>query len=180
MIRLNRIKQAEHSITKGLNILRSVASAFSVKMGSVEVSVSNSDSMATGDLASDLTDVFIEIGHIALARKTSVVVLLDEIHCLSDEDFSALIIALHKISQKKLPLTFFGAGLPQLPKIAGEAKSHAERLFNYTTIDRLGREDAIKVITEPAATEDVYYEDDALDLILKETRGYPYYLQLWF
>ncbi len=160
-----------------MNLLRAVASAFSVKMGSVEISITNAE--ATGDLASDLSDVFIELGNIAASRKTSVVILLDEIQGLSSSDFGALIIALHKASQKKLPLTFIGAGLPQLPKLAGDVKSYAERLFKYIKIDKLEREDAIRAIVEPAAEEDVDYTDDGLNLIINETRGYPYYLQLW-
>ena len=116
MIRLDRIKQAEQTAAKGMRLLRAVASMFSVKMGSVEVSVTEGE--ATGDLASDLTDVFIETGNIAAARKTSVVILIDEIQCLPQSDFAALIIALHKVSQKRLPLTFIGAGLPQLPKFS--------------------------------------------------------------
>jgi hypothetical protein len=174
MIRLDRIKKAEHGIAHGLRMLRAVASVFNVKIGSVEISVSEGE--ATGDLASDLTDILIELGEIASARSTNAVIIIDEIQCLSNNDFSSLIIALHKVSQRKLPITFLGAGLPQLPKLAGDAKSYAERLFNYTRIDKLERRDAIQAIVEPAASEDVYYDDEALDLILHE--GYPYYLQL--
>jgi hypothetical protein len=177
IVKLDKLKKAEQEMHKGLQMLRSIASAFSVKIGGAEIGVSPAE--ATGDLAVDLSDLFMEIGNAAKQKNTVVVILLDEIQCLSEDDFSSLIIALHKVSQRQLPVIFIGAGLPQLPKLAGDAKSYAERMFRYTKIGRLEDEDAIKAIVEPAAVEDVEFTDDALKLILTETEGYPYYLQLW-
>jgi hypothetical protein len=88
-------------------------------------------------------------------------------------------MSLHKISQRQLPLLFFGAGLPQLAKLAGEAKSYAERLFDYPEIDRLDEKSARAALVEPAKRESVAYEKAALDIILKETYGYPFFLQVW-
>jgi hypothetical protein len=34
-------------------------------------------------------------------------------------------------------------------------------------------------LVEPAKRESVAYEDDALDIILRETDGYPFFLQVW-
>ncbi len=88
-------------------------------------------------------------------------------------------MALHRISQNKLPLLFFGAGLPQLAKLAGEAKSYAERLFDYPEIDKLNHKSATQAIVIPARDEGVLYEKDAIKLILEETNGYPFFLQVW-
>ena len=105
--------------------------------------------------------------------------LIDEVQYLKRSDLSALIMALHKISQRQLPLLFFGAGLPQLAKLVGEAKSYAERLFDYPEINRLDDESARAALVVPAKRESVAYEDEALDIILKETDGYPFFLQVW-
>jgi cysteinyl-tRNA synthetase len=98
---------------------------------------------------------------------------------VTKNDLSALMMALHKISQRQLPLLLFGAGLPQLARLAGEAKSYAERLFDFLEIDRLDANSARVALAEPAKRESVVYEDDALDIILEETEGYPFFLQVW-
>ena len=88
-------------------------------------------------------------------------------------------MALHKVSQRQLPLLLFGAGLPQLARLAGEAKSYAERLFDYPEIDRLDPTSARAALVQPAKRESVVYKEDALSIILNETDGYPYFLQVW-
>lgn len=76
----------------------------------------------SGNLGDDVSDLLQAVGEAARARATRVVLLLDEIHFLSRQELEALIAALHRVSQWALPLTLVGAGLPQLPKLAGEAK----------------------------------------------------------
>ncbi len=39
--------------------------------------------------------------------------------------------ALHRATQKNLPITVAAAGLPQIPRLTGEARSYAERLFSF-------------------------------------------------
>ena len=89
----------------------------------------------------------------------------------------ALIAALHQVSQRELPLTLAGAGLPQLPALTGAAKSYAERLFRFPTIDRLGEQAARDALELPAQAEGVDFERAATSRILKLTEGYPYFLQ---
>lgn len=177
LLKLDRVKNAKQHAANALKSLRSFAAAFKIKVGEVEVGVE--EAKATGDLALDLTDLFLEIGKAAQAAKTAVVVLLDEVQSLSSKDFGALITALHKVAQRQLPVMFVGAGLPQLPKLAGEAKSYAERMFDFQTIDRLDEKSATEAVVEPARAASVTFTKDALAAILKETKGYPYYLQEW-
>ncbi len=84
---------------------------------------------------------------------------------------------LHRLNQKALPITCVAAGLPSLPALVGEAKSYAERLFEYPRIDRLSREDAITALTEPAKSRGVIFDQDALSYVFEQTDGYPYFLQ---
>jgi hypothetical protein len=130
-----------------------------------------------GDLGMDLTDVFVAIGEAAQEQKKGLVVLIDEVQFLRATQLEALIQAIHKTVQRKLPITFVGAGLPQIAELAGDAKSYAERLFKFPQIDSLTGEDARKALTEPAAAEGAVFEADAVDLAMEITRGYPYFIQ---
>ena len=177
LLRLDRRKKIGKDIQKTFGLLREFASIFKVKIGEFEVGFSARN--LTGDLNIDLADMFVSIGEAAKNRNTVVIIMIDEVQYLENNDLAALILAMHKISQKKLPLLFFGAGLPQLAKLAGEAKSYAERLFDYISIDRLDNKSAQKALEKPALNENVRFEPDALKQIIDETEGYPYFLQVW-
>jgi hypothetical protein len=131
----------------------------------------------TGNLNEDLADVFEAVGSAASERGRGVVFLFDEIQFLSKEELEALIGAVHRTVQKKLPVTFAGAGLPQLPGLAGDAKSYAERLFRFPTIGELPDAHAREALVEPARRQDVELDEDAVQLILDYTEGYPYFIQ---
>jgi len=130
-----------------------------------------------GDLAMDLTDVLVAIGEAAKEGGTGVVVLIDEVQFLPTTQLEALIQSIHKTVQRSLPVTFVGAGLPQIAELAGDAKSYAERLFKFPKIDSLEGEDARKALVEPARAEGAVFDDDAVDLAVEITRGYPYFIQ---
>lgn len=129
------------------------------------------------NLALDLTDVFLAIGEAAAERRRGVVLLLDEVQFLSKPQLEAVIEALHKMAQRKLPITMVGAGLPQVAELAGDAKSYAERLFKFPAISNLTAEDAKAALSRPAADEGVTFTGDALDEAVAITGGYPYFLQ---
>lgn len=129
------------------------------------------------NLALDLTDVFVALGEAAQERSRGVVLLFDEVQFLSRQQLEAVIEALHKMVQRKLPVTLVGAGLPQIAELAGDAKSYAERLFKFPEIGNFGEEDARAALTKPAADEGIGYDEDALIEALRVTGGYPYFLQ---
>lgn len=130
-----------------------------------------------GNLALDLTDVLLGVGDAAQEAGRGIVLLFDELQFLSSEQLEALIAGLHKCSQRRLPITLVGAGLPQIPELAGDAKSYAERLFTFPVIDFLADQDARRALAEPAHLEGVSWADDALDLAVEITGGYPYFIQ---
>lgn len=130
-----------------------------------------------GDLAMDLTDVLVAIGEAAQEKESGVVLLIDEVQFLRTSQLEALIQAVHKTVQRKLPITFVGAGLPQIAELAGDAKSYAERLFKFPKVDSLQGDDARKALTEPAFAEGAIFDDDAVELAMETTRGYPYFIQ---
>jgi AAA ATPase domain len=131
----------------------------------------------SGQLTDDLTDLFVAIGEAAEERKRGVIFLLDEVHFLELFELEALVAALHKTVQRSLPITLVGAGLPQLPQLAGEAKSYAERLFKFPILGTLNQTDALQALQKPALDAGVQYDPEALDAILEYTEGYPYVLQ---
>ena len=126
----------------------------------------------------DLTDLFVAIGEAAQDRGVGVVFLIDEIQFLRPPDLEALIVALHKCTRRSLPITLVGAGLPQIPRLAGEAKSYSERLFRFPRIGELdAASDARDALVLPAAELEVEFESDAVDFVVDYTQGYPYFLQ---
>ena len=130
-----------------------------------------------GDLGLDLTDAFLAVGEVAKEKGTGIVLLIDEVQFLTTVQLESLIQAVHKSVQKKLPITFVGAGLPQIAELAGDAKSYAERLFKFPRIDSLTPEEARQALVGPAETENVSYDEDAVDLAVSLTHGYPYFIQ---
>ena len=132
----------------------------------------------SGALSEDLSDLFVAVGDAAAEHEVGVVFLLDEIQFLRPADLEALIVALHKCARRSLPITLVGAGLPQIPRLAGEAKSYSERLFRFVTIGRLDPgTDARDALILPARDLGVELEPAAVDLVVEHTQGYPYFLQ---
>lgn len=131
----------------------------------------------SGHLQEDLSDLFVAIGEAAKERRTAVIFFFDEIQFLKKEDLEALIAAIHQTSQRLLPIGIVGAGLPQLPRIAGEAKSYAERLFDFPKIDKLDNGAAREALELPVRQQNIQIERSAVDAIIEFTEGYPYFLQ---
>jgi hypothetical protein len=131
----------------------------------------------SGELDEDLTDLLIALGEAAREHRSGVVFLIDEVHFLTTRELEALIAALHKTVQRQLPITLVGAGLPQLPRLAGEAKSYAERLFKFPQIGRLSAAEAEQALVDPADRLGIAYDKQAVKAIVDYTEGYPYFLQ---
>lgn len=131
----------------------------------------------SGELSEDLSDLFVAIGEAAQDRGVGVVFLVDEIQFLRPPELEALIVALHKCTRRSLPITLVGAGLPQIPRLAGEAKSYSERLFRFPQIGELDASDARDALVLPAAELDVEFGSAAVDFMVAYTQGYPFFLQ---
>ncbi|WNV75445.1 ATP-binding protein [Geodermatophilus sp. DSM 44513] len=133
----------------------------------------------SGDLTMDMTDVIVTLGQAAAERGRGVIFLLDELQFAPAEPLGAFITALHKVVQRRLPVTCVGAGLPMLPELAGEAKSYAERLFTNSLIGPLAPSEAEYAITKPAHERGVNYEPAAVQHMINFTEGYPFFLQVF-
>ncbi len=177
---LNLLAGAGDKVRRGLMVLRNFIGAVKLNYGDFGIDLEPLPGMAdTGNMEIDLPELFLAVAEAARERNTGVALLVDEVQLLSLNELSALILAMHKLQQKQAPFVLIGAGLPTLPRLAGEAKSYAERLFSYPIIGQLSREDAARALSEPVEQEGAYFEQEALDMIYEHTLGYPYFLQEW-
>lgn len=182
LLRLSRVQNAKKLAQRGLRALAGFAKSLKIKYSDIEVGLDFDPEPGladNGDLEVDLTALLEEVGHAARGAKTAVVLFIDELQYLKENEFAALISALHRCAQAKLPVTVVGAGLPQLLGLAGKAKSYAERLFEFPRIGPLDDPEARRAIEKPAQKEGVKFSADAVSQIVQVTHGYPYFLQEW-
>lgn len=178
--KLSLVEGAKSKAYEALRALRSFAGTFRVQIGDYSIAVDPEPGLAdSGNLEFDLVDLFLAVGQAAKSAGRGWCLLIDEVQYLSQEELSALIVALHRISQKQLPVVFFGAGLPQLAGLTGDAKSYAERLFSFVSIGPLDEVAAKKAIVDPIDDEGESIAPDAVMRILRLTKCYPYFLQEW-
>ncbi|WP_368664973.1 AAA family ATPase [Limnohabitans sp. 2KL-3] len=182
LLKLSAVESAKAYATRGLRALAGFAKALKVKFNDIEVGLDLEPELGladNGDLEGDLAVLLEQVGLAAQSAKTVVVTFIDELQFVKEAELAALITALHRCAQAKLPVTVIGAGLPQLLARAGQAKSYSERLFDYPMVGPLSLADASQAITRPAEELNVVFEPEAIDEIYKDTDGYPYFLQMW-
>ena len=171
-----------HKVKQGLRVLKSFLNGLKIKYRNIEISLDiepEVGSADSGDLEADMTALLVSIGEAAKARQSPLVILIDELQYVSEIELSALIMAIHKISQKQLPLMLVGAGLPQIRGLAGRSKSYAERLFDFCEVGHLEKDDAFAALQNPVKNFEVRFQQLALEEIFSQTQGYPYFLQEW-
>lgn len=179
---LDRLAGLGDKVKRGLSVLRSFISGLKVTVHDVTIGMDidpERGAADSGDLEIDLPNLFVAMGEAAENRNSAVAIFIDEIQYLSHKELGALIMAMHKVQQRQLPLVLLGAGLPILPGLAGDSKSYAERLFNFPEIGALTEQDAAKALQDPAHAENVAFDTRALKEIYRITKGYPYFLQEW-
>ena len=179
---LDRLAGAGERVRRGLRVLRSFVGALQVTIDEVSFGLDidpEQGSADSGDLEIDLPSLFVAIGEAAEERRSAAALFIDEVQYFTATELGALIMAMHKIQQRQLPIVLLGAGLPILPGLAGESKSYAERLFSFPEVGALSKQDAAKALQDPAKLAGVAFEPGALSEIYDLTKGYPYFLQEW-
>ena len=182
MLKLDRTAVASDLVKKALRVLGGFVAAMKLKYDDVEFSVDLGKQPGiadSGDFEHDLMELFVTLSETVKQKKTALALFIDEIQYIPEDQFAALIMALHKCVQLQLPVLLVGAGLPQLVGQAGRAKSYAERLFEYPEIGPLSESAAKKALVLPATKYHVAYNGDAIEKILSQTQCYPYFLQEW-
>lgn len=170
---------AKRAYTTALRALKSFAMTLpdgtTIQVG-VEAMPGLADS---GVLADDLTDLFVTVGEAFKDEGSALVIVIDELQYLNEEELGSIIMAVHRTNQLDLPVLVVGAGLPQLPGLAGEARSYSERLFDYPELGPLTPAEARAALDTPARDAGAVFSQDALDAVVERSLGYPYFLQEW-
>ncbi len=182
LFELDRLAGAGNKARRGLAVLKSFVGAIRINVGEIDIGLDiepESGAADSGDLELDLPSLLAAVAEAAEERGTAVAILIDEIQYLASPELSALIMAMHKMQQRQLPLVLLGAGLPILPGLAGESKSYAERLLSFPDVGPLGERDASKALRDPIEAAGEAIEPAALEEIYRLTKGYPYFLQEW-
>ena len=182
LFELDRVAGMSNKLKRGLAVLRSFIGGLTIIINEVtfglgvDPEIGSADS---GDLEIDLPNLFVAIAEAAEDRGAAIAILIDEIQYLNQKELGALIMAMHKIQQKNLPLVLLAAGLPILPGLAGESKSYAERLFSFPDIGALIEVDAFRALKKPVENAGIDFERSALEEVYRLTKGYPYFIQEW-
>ncbi|OGT65037.1 MAG: AAA family ATPase [Gammaproteobacteria bacterium RIFCSPHIGHO2_12_FULL_45_9] len=182
LFNLGHFSKAGEKVRRALAVLRSFISGVKFKIGDIEFGLdieAERGSADSGDIESDLPDLFLAVAEAAQEKQTAVAILIDEIQYFSINEISALIMAMHKMQQRQLPLILLAAGLPILPALAGESKSYAERLFQFPSVGPLSESDAEMALNDPIKEKGMKFSVEALHEIFRLTQGYPYFLQEW-
>jgi predicted ATPase len=182
LLELDRLGALSTAVKRALRVFKSFISAIKLRQGDLELILDvdpERGSADSGQLEADLPELFSALGRAAKDRGTAVLLLVDELQYIPEAEMGALIMALHRTSQEGLPMLLVAAGLPQLVAQTGRSKSYAERLFAFPAIGALRDADARRALTAPAKQAGIEFSDDALDEILRQTQGYPFFLQEW-
>lgn len=182
LLRLSRNERARDRAQRALRALSGFAQSLKVKYQDIEVGIDLDPEPGladNGDLEHDLQALLETIGAAAAAADTALVLFLDELQYVPEDELGALITALHRTSQRKLPVVMVGAGLPQLRGQMGLAKSYAERMFDFPEIGPLDPLSAREAIAKPVDDAGASITGEALDAIIRATDCYPYFLQEW-
>lgn len=182
LFNLDRMAGAGDKAKRGLRVLRSFLGGLKVTYQDVTISLDidpEEGAADSGDIEVDLPNLFAAVGEAAAERNTAVAVLIDEVQYFHSKELGALIMAMHRVQQRQLPLVLIGAGLPILPGLAGNSKSYAERLFSFPDVGALSERESSKALEAPASVENVHFDSAAIKEIFRLTKGYPYFLQEW-
>jgi hypothetical protein len=182
LLRLSRQQAAKALAQRALRALAGFAKSLKLKYADIEVGIDLEPEPGladNGDLEHDLQALLEAAGEAAKSAGTALVMFIDELQYVKEEELAALITALHRCAQRRLPVTLVGAGLPQLPGRMGRAKSYAERLFDFPQVGPLNTAAARLAIIKPAREQGVDFSDNAVAAVVMQTQGYPYFLQEW-
>ncbi|WP_281693220.1 ATP-binding protein [Agathobaculum desmolans] len=159
------------------DLVRMFKVSYDIEGKSIEISANDAFTSSSGIYSDDLTEILVELGKAALKSGDTVAFFVDEIQYMTEEEASGFIMALHRCNQLRLPVVAFCAGLPRALRLIGTACSYSERLFSFEQVAALKHDEAAAAIVQPANEFDISYENDAIEMVIAETSGYPYFIQ---
>lgn len=177
---LDRMEGMSQKVRKGLAVLKGFLQGVRVSYGEIGIGIDPVEGIAdSGDLEADLPELLAVVAEAAEDRGVAVAILIDELQYLDRTELSALIMAMHKMQQRQLPLVLVGAGLPVLYSLVGDSKSYAERLFDFPEVGPLTRVESDRAVADPLKAHGVAINEQALREVFNQAQGYPYFIQEW-
>lgn len=177
---LDRIAKGGRMVKQALVALRNFVGSVKLSYDGFGLELEPLPGIAdSGDIELDMPELFLAVAEAAREKEAGVALMIDEIQNVTSQEWGALIMSMHKLQQRQAPMLLIGAGLPTLPRVTGEVKSYAERLFSYPIIGQLKQEDAFNALIRPVEKEGCIFEKAAVEAIYRKTVGYPYFLQVW-
>lgn len=169
-------RSAEPKFKTMLRTVSSFGATFGVTGISLDVELDPSRAQ-TGMVDIDLRDVIEDVAYALRSLRQGFVIFIDEMQDLDEELLIALVAAQHHASQNELPFFVVGAGLPNLPARLADARSYAERLFDYRVIGKLTQGETEESFVIPARTVGPTFSQEALKILVNASGGYPYFVQ---
>lgn len=106
-------------------------------------------------------------------------IFIDEMQELEPALLQVLLATQHRAAQREWPFFLNGAGLPNLPQALADARSYAERQFDYRTIGPVTDLQARSAIVTPITRLGQRIDQGAADYVVAASAGYPYFLQVF-
>ncbi|NIZ93134.1 ATP-binding protein [Kineococcus rubinsiae] len=170
----SRAGRVSGSLKKALSTIGS----FSLSVGPITASLDPVKGRAdSGVLEFDLSELVSDVTPALAETGAGFAVFVDEIQDLDPTTLTALLTVQHEAAQQKWPFQLFGAGLPSVPSVLADARSYAERQFDYQSIGALSPQDAAEALVGPAREAGVTWHPEALDEVVATSAGYPYFVQ---
>ena len=166
------------SVNHAFSVLRNFVKTFSINIGDFGISLETAQGIAvSGKMELDLSEMLLACARAAKESGKAIGLYVDELQNLDLEAMRGIIVALHFAAQETLPLYLVGSGLPSIRALVGKSKTYAERMFNYSEIGALCKDDVDLAITVPLNSNGLDIEPEAIEVVFEKTRGYPYFLQ---
>lgn len=177
MVRLYRPSAGDH-IKRALGAFTSFSISVGLQDVSAGIEVEPRHLLNYGrSIEHSLPDMLRTLAQACAQDGTGVLIAVDEMHDMSRADLRALLAVGQEANEPQTPLLLCGAGLPALPRVLSEARTCAERFFEFRAITWLERADARRALVEPVEALEETWTEDGLDIILASAGGYPYFLQ---
>jgi hypothetical protein len=112
-----------------------------------------------------------------------VVFAYDEAQTMSDHvkkeqyPLALLLDTFQSIQTKGVPFLLVLAGLPTLFPRLVQSRTYSERMFKVMQLDRLKPDESREAILEPIKNYPIKFRQEAVELIVEESGGYPYFIQ---
>ncbi|MBN9211564.1 MAG: hypothetical protein BGO45_07175 [Microbacterium sp. 71-36] len=175
--RMTRFRSAVEDVRTAVSTVSSFA--LTIAGVSLNLGVAPSDHRANSGLIEvDLEELVADLAGPLQKNQSALAIFVDEMQDLDADLLTALLAVQHKATQSDWPFYVIGAGLPTLRRTMAEARSYSER-FALHEVGALTHDSAIEALEKPARELGARFTRDALEEIVRESQGYPFFLQTY-